>query len=101
MQTWLVFEEIDEARRLLGLGETAAIKEIRQAYRRMVQRCHPDVTEQNVEAEEMTKALNHAYKLLTEYCACYEYSFKEEDVDRAYPEEKLMRRYARGWFDGI
>jgi curved DNA-binding protein CbpA len=27
------FEEIDGARRLLGLGETATLKEIKQAYR--------------------------------------------------------------------
>ena len=95
------FEEIDEPRRLLGLGETATIKEIKQAYRRMVQGYHPDIAEQSAEAEEMTKALNRAYKLLTEYCACYKYSFKEEDVDRAYPEERLMKRCGRGWFDGI
>jgi len=49
----------------------------------------------------MMKRLNWAYRLLIEYCARYKYPFKEEDVDRAYPEERLMRRYGRGWFDGI
>jgi len=63
------FVEIDEARRLLRLLEAATLKEIKQAYRRMVYRYHPEV------AEEMTKALNRAYKFLTVYCACYKYGF--------------------------
>jgi len=100
MQNMASYEEIDEARRLLGLGEAATIKEIRHAYRRMVQRYHPDVTHQSIEAEEKTKELNHAYRLLSEYCACYKYSFREEDFHRACPQEELMKRYARGWFDG-
>lgn len=94
------FEEIDEARRLLGLGEAATIKEIKQAYKRMVRRYHPDVTQPNAEAEETTKRLNRSYRLLSDYCACYKYSFREEDVHRAYPEEESMKRYAQGWFDG-
>ena len=47
------------------------------------------------------KKLNWAYKLLTEYCARYKYTFSEEDVTRAYREDEYMKRYAYGWFDGI
>ena len=36
------FEEIDKARRLLGLGDRATLKEIKQAYRKMAFRYHPD-----------------------------------------------------------
>ena len=36
------FEEIDGARRLLGLEEAATLKEIKQAYRRMAFRYHLD-----------------------------------------------------------
>ena len=36
------FNEIDEARRLLGLGEAATLKEIKSAYRRLAHRHHPD-----------------------------------------------------------
>lgn len=93
------FEEIDEARRLLNLGEAATLKEIRQAYRRLAFRHHPDRGGDDPEREERMKKLNWAYKLLTEYCARYRYTFREEDVARAYPEEYL-RRYAYGWFYG-
>lgn len=36
------FLEIDEARKILGLGEVATLKEIKGAYRRLARRYHPD-----------------------------------------------------------
>jgi hypothetical protein len=47
------------------------------------------------------KRLNWAYKLLLEYCGNYKYSFREEDVARAYPHDEYLRKYYYGWFDGI
>ena len=93
------FEEIDEARRLLGLWEAAPLGEIKQAYRQMAFRYHPDQGGNDPECEERMKRLNRAYKLLMDYCARYKYTFREEDVARAYPEEEYLRRYAHGWFD--
>jgi DnaJ-class molecular chaperone len=94
------FDEIDGARRLLGLGETATLKEIKQAYRRMVKRHHPDAARESAGAGEKTGELNRAFRLLSDYCAAYRYSFREPDVRRAYPEEEVTERYGRGWFDG-
>ena len=45
------FEEIDGARRLLGLEEAATLKEIKQAYRRMAFRYHPDRAGEDPERE--------------------------------------------------
>ena len=95
------FEEIDGARRLLGLGEAATLKEIKQAYRKMAFCYHPDRSGEDPEREEEMKKLNGAYKLLTGYCALYKYTFSEGDVARVYPEDAYMKRYAHGWFDGI
>ncbi len=97
------FEEISEARKLLGLGETATLKEIKQAYKRMALRYHPDTSsgENNAQCEEMMKKLNWAHKLLTEYCAHYKYSFTEDDVARTYPYDEYVRKYHQGWFEGI
>ena len=36
------FSEIDEARRLLGLYETATLKRIKNTYRHLSRRYHPD-----------------------------------------------------------
>jgi curved DNA-binding protein CbpA len=97
------FVEIDEARRLLGLGEAVTLKEVKTAYRRLAYRHHPDKHSgaTGEETEEMMKRLNSAYKLLTDYCSDYKYTFREEDVARTYPHDEYLRRYYYGWFDGI
>jgi pantothenate kinase len=87
------FKEIDEVRRTLGLGETASLKEIKQAYRSMAFLYHPDKARTDPKSEERMKKLNMAYQILMHYCACFLYTFREEDVARAYPEEEYMRRW--------
>jgi len=97
-----VFDEIDNARKLLGIAEFASLKEIKQAYRKKAFSYHPDKAErQDAESEEMMKNINQAYKLLVEYCSRFKFSFREEDVDRAYPDEAYTRKYVYGWFDGM
>jgi DnaJ-class molecular chaperone len=97
------FDDIDEARKLLGLGEAATLKEVRSAYRRMASHYHPDkhTAGDSSEYEETMKRLNWAYKVLSEYCRDYKYTFRKEDVARTYPHDEYLRRYYHGWFDGI
>jgi len=96
------FNEIDEARRLLGLGEAATLKKIKSAYRRLAHRYHPDKHGSPMaESEQMMKKLNQAYKLLMDYCDNYKYSFKEEDIARTYPHEEYMRKWRENWFNSI
>jgi len=95
------FEEVDKARRLLGLGERATLKEVKQAYRQKAFQYHPDSGGNGPQDEEIMKELNQAYKLLIDYCANYSYSFSEEDVARTYPYDEYLRKYYYGWFDGI
>ncbi len=96
------FEQIDQARRLLGLGETATLEEIKQAYRRMAALYHPDrcPEEKKSECEKLMGHLNEAYELLLDYCSRYRYSFNEESVRRTYPFDEYLKKFQRGWFDG-
>jgi DnaJ-class molecular chaperone len=97
------YEEIDEARRLLGLDEKATLKQIKSAYRKMAFCHHPDRhrSSDSSEYEEIMKRLNWAYKILLQYCHDYKYTFKEEDVARTYPDEEYMRKWREKWFDSI
>jgi curved DNA-binding protein CbpA len=96
------FEEIDKARRLFGLQEFASLEEIKQAYRKKAFLHHPDKSgNENVQGEEVMKSLNQSYELLLEYCSRYKYSFKEEDIGRAYPDDAYLRRYVYDWFEGM
>jgi curved DNA-binding protein CbpA len=97
------FEEIDEARRLLELGEVSTLKEIKTVYRRKASRYHPDKCASGTisESEEMMKRLNQAYKLLQDFCNNYRYTFREEDVARTYADEESLKNYYDKWFDSI
>jgi len=96
------FNEIEEARKLLGLSDAATLKEIKRAYRMLAHRYHPDKHRGAESSEdEIMKKLNWAYKLLTDYCDDYKYSFKEEDVARTYPDEEYMRNWRKNWFNSI
>jgi DnaJ-class molecular chaperone len=96
------FDEIDEARGVLGLGGAATLKEIKSAYRRLAHRHHPDMHTNATEENDMImKKLNWAYKLLLNYCADYKVSFGEEDVGRTYPYEEHMRKWRENWFNSI
>lgn len=96
------FNEIEEARKLLGLGEAATLKEIKRAYRTLAHRHHPDKLggDDSTESETM-KRLNWAYKLLMDCCDNYKYSFKEDDIARTYPYEEYLRTFKDRWYDSI
>jgi len=91
------FEEIDEARRLLGLGEVADLNEIKAAYRRLSHRYHPDLRNGDEDTREAMIKLNRAYELLEDYCRRYKYSFGEEAVARAYPDEAYFKWWRENW----
>lgn len=96
------FEEIDEARRLLGLGDAATLKEIKSAYRTLAQRHHPDKHDSSIhKSDETMKRLNKAYKLLLDYCTDYKYNFRLEDIARAYPAEEDYKRWYERWSGSV
>jgi DnaJ-class molecular chaperone len=97
------FNEIEEARKLLGLGEAATLKEIKNAYRTLAHRHHPDKhsSAASEETVDTMKRLNWAYKLLMDYCDNYKYSFREEHVAGIYPDEEYMRNWRKNWFNSI
>ena len=91
-------EGIDKARKILGLGEIASLKGIKKLTGRKL-----FYTTRIRLAAKMPKLknVNQGYNLLVEYCSRYKYSFREEDIGRAYPNESYVRRYLYGWFEGM
>jgi len=61
------FEAVDEARRRLGVGETATPGNIKRAYHRLAGQLHPDLNPEDPEAETRMAELTQAYELLTAY----------------------------------
>jgi hypothetical protein len=75
------FEEVDGARRLLGLGERATVHEIRRAYRRMAAELHPDRNPDDPDAEGRMASLSQAYRLLMAYAESHEMGKAGEECD--------------------
>lgn len=100
------FKEIDNARKILGLGESATLQEIKNAYRKLALKHHPDKHRigKKKESEEASKKINHAYEVLMAYCAGYKYSFKEKDVKRTTMDEEFrehLKRFYDGWWGDL
>lgn len=97
------FKQIDEARKLLGLYEEATLAEIKQAYRKLSLKYHPDKCkdEDKPRCEEMFKRITQARDILLSYCANYKFSFREADVKRNLPPDDVyahIKRFYSDWF---
>ncbi|OGR06654.1 MAG: molecular chaperone DnaJ [Deltaproteobacteria bacterium RIFOXYD12_FULL_50_9] len=89
------YKEITSARVLLELPEQATLTEIRNNYRKLIRKWHPDRCREDAAlCQEMSVRLNSAYKLLTTYCRQYKFSFSKAEVQNyATDEEWWMDRF--------
>lgn len=88
MQKYL--EKIQKACEILGLGEQASLKKIKNNYYKLCQKWHPDKQKQSSpEADEMIKKINEAHQTIMNYCENFEYSFKKEDVKKYIPYDEM------------
>ena len=79
------FQRLEAARKVLGLPDRASLHQIRERYRELSKRWHPDLCREDPETCKGKQAeLNAAYDILMNYCNNYQYSFREEDVEQ-YP----------------
>ncbi|MDQ1328278.1 MAG: hypothetical protein QG641_1563 [Candidatus Poribacteria bacterium] len=99
----ICFRDIDEARKILGLGETASLAEIKGAYRALSLKYHPDkcTDKDKQRCEDIFKKLNKANRILMSYCASYRYSFVEKEVKSVTGEVDEEEHFKRFYEDFI
>lgn len=92
------YDELQEALRVLCLGERATLKEIKARHRELVKRCHPDtgITDE----PEMIRKVNAAYRVLLDYVTGYRFSFDENEFYEQNPEERVWMQFAEQLFGG-
>ena len=100
------FKRIEEARKILGLGEEATIEEVKEAFRDLSLRYHPDrcKDKDKKQSEEMYKKITYARDVIIGYFASYRYSFKEKDVKKnimSKEEYEHLKRFYDGWFGDL
>lgn len=95
------FEEVNCARKILGLDEYATLEEIKKAYRYLAAQYHPDRCrgKKLKECERKIREINHSKDVLLAYCANYRYSFKQADAMRNSFEQEEYE-YLRHFYDG-
>jgi len=76
------FSQINEARKLLGLKENTSLDEIKESYRKLAQKNHPDKNPENSRLKEEFEKITQAYKLLT---SCYQQGGISFENDRERP----------------
>jgi curved DNA-binding protein CbpA len=84
------YSELLQAQKLLGLGDRASLKEIKERYRELARKHHPDAG--GAESQAMQE-INAAYALLIAYVEDYRFSFAEEEFYEQQPEERLRRQF--------
>lgn len=91
------YEEIYEARLLLGLPERASIHEIKASYKQLMRKWHPDKCRDDARhCEEMAKKIVAAHKVIMAYCEAYRFSFSTEKImEHATEEEFWLERFGK------
>jgi curved DNA-binding protein CbpA len=84
------YSELRQAQELLGLGERASLKEIKERYRELARQHHPDA---GGEENQVMQGINAAYALLLAYVEAYRFSFAEDEFYEQQPEERLRRQF--------
>jgi hypothetical protein len=96
----LSVETIVQARRQLGLFDTATRREIEEAYHRLVVHVHPDrcADARRVNCLRQSQEITAAYQLLRDVLARYRYSLRTEDIRRDQEDAQLkhLRQFGTG-----
>ncbi|BCD60641.1 MULTISPECIES: J domain-containing protein [unclassified Nitratiruptor] len=80
---------IHEALETLGLPTMVSYKEIKDRYRMLSKRFHPD---KGGDEEEMAK-INRAYTILKNYIENYRFSFTEEEILKQFPHKEYIKKF--------
>jgi hypothetical protein len=90
----MTVDELLRARDLLGLGERASLVRLRERYRELARRCHPDATGRgDAGSGPSMEELNAAYRLLAAYMEQRDISLTRADIRRHDPASFHAHRF--------
>lgn len=87
----MTYADLQEALRVLGLGERATMKDIKTRHRELVKRHHPDAGDTT--EPEVIRQINAAYRILLDYVTEYRFSFAENEFYEQNPEERFRLQF--------
>ncbi|MEO5369505.1 MAG: J domain-containing protein [Magnetococcus sp. DMHC-1] len=92
------YEQITQARLILGLGEDVTLAEIETRSRELLMQWHPDHAQGDTAlCHEKTLAILDAVQTIKTYCANYRYSLSRAEVEKYLSmEEWWLKRFGEG-----
>ena len=91
MEENLNSKNVYKAAQILELSESASMSEIKDNYRKLIKKWHPDnCSEKTEKCKEKTNKIAWAYKIIIKYCNNYRYSFKKNEIVKNLPAEKRV-----------
>jgi len=82
-------EELRASLEVLGLPVFVTFKEIRERYRELSKKLHPDHGGEREEFERIVEA----YEKLKAYAESFKFTFSDEEVIKQYPQEYHAKRF--------
>jgi DnaJ-class molecular chaperone len=87
-------EAVQRARKLLGLGECATLSEIKNAFRDMAKKYHPDKCRgDKKDCENMMRKLNEAHETILAFLSGYRYCFDQKPSEEEEYWEDFRERF--------
>ncbi len=81
---------IHEALETLGLPAMVSYKEIKERYRELSKRYHPDLNDSDA---QMMAQINRAYEILKNYIENYKFSFSQEEILKQFPFVEYVNKF--------
>jgi hypothetical protein len=107
MKKSINFKDINRAREILGLEEIASMQQIKNKYRELLLKYHPDKHNNSPRKkmyEEKIKDINNSYEILISYCIKYPISLdmgKVREVEEGEYERQHLKRFYGDWWGDI
>lgn len=86
------YPELRAALDEFSLSERVNLRQIKERYRELVRRCHPDAG--GGSDPQRIQRVNEAYRVLRTYCQGYVYDFSRAEFLEQSPEERLREQFA-------
>lgn len=87
----MTYADLQEALRVMGLGEQTTLRAIKTRHRELVKRHHPDAG--NTTEPEVIRQINAAYRIVMDYVAEYRFSFTENEFYEQNPDERFRQQF--------
>ena len=98
---YISFEDIENSRKILGLGNKISIVELKERYRELARKYHPDsCKEERKECEEKFKQIKKAYEILMEYLVIYKIPVNKEEYNKtklSTPKDYFHKYFTDWW----